>query len=259
MDDDAMGAAITATLGIYAKTAHVHDVRTLVKYKTNSPDPFLTLPDLIPAKNGDLRIYYHKESRSWNLEETSFDSETYLKNRIATGFDHERYYRDDRANDCRQFLTFLNDIFRDDEDKADKIKLIQQWFGYCLLSSARFPMVMFLVGQGANGKSTLLKILEAMMGRSNTASVSLRRMGERFGLVNLEGKMVNIVEEVSAGTVMDDGVVKLLADCAPMDIERKGVDAVQVRLPAKHIFASNHTPSCRDVSRRSIRHCRSMY
>ena len=39
-------------------------------------------------------------------------------------------------------------------------------------------------------------------------------------------------------------------------VERKGIDAEQVRFTAKHIFASNHVPSSRDVTHALLRRLR---
>jgi len=42
--------------------------------------------------------------------------------------------------------------------------------GYCLLRDARYQKALFLYGSGANGKSTFLDVLCAMVGEENTSS-----------------------------------------------------------------------------------------
>ena len=67
----------------------------------------------------------------------------------------------DREATCPRFLTFLDDIFRDDLDKQQKIDFLQEWFGYCLIPDTSQHKFVWLVGRGGNGKSVLLSVLVA--------------------------------------------------------------------------------------------------
>src|SRR5262249_41354018 len=65
----------------------------------------------------------------------------------------------------RRFEGFLREVFKPDtKDDADaKIELIQQFVGACLVGVAtQFQAALVLVGSGANGKSVLIKIVQAL-------------------------------------------------------------------------------------------------
>jgi len=46
-----------------------------------------------------------------------------------------------------------------------------QMMGYSLMSHCKYEKFVFLLGSGANGKSVLLAVLEALCGVKNTAAV----------------------------------------------------------------------------------------
>ena len=52
---------------------------------------------------------------------------------------------------CPRWERFLDEIFRDDIDKAQKIRLVQQWFGYCLIPLTDMQKMLMLIGEGENG------------------------------------------------------------------------------------------------------------
>ena len=66
---------------------------------------------------------------------------------------------------------FLDEVFRGDDDNADKKKIILEGIGYSLLSSCEFEKFFLLIGPGANGKSVLMDTLAALVGRENVCAV----------------------------------------------------------------------------------------
>jgi len=65
---------------------------------------------------------------------------------------------------------FMNDITQKDKQK---LKLIQEMCGYCLYRSYNIQKAFLLVGEGANGKSTLLELLSRMLDSENVSNVSI--------------------------------------------------------------------------------------
>ena len=55
----------------------------------------------------------------------------------------------------------------------DCIELIKEIFAYCLLPDNRFQMAFLFTGTGANGKGTLINLLEAFLGASKCISFPL--------------------------------------------------------------------------------------
>src|SRR5205807_1678972 len=62
------------------------------------------------------------------------------------------------------------------------VALLQQWFGYCLTTSTDEQRFLVLVGEGANGKSTLIGGLLAVVGPGNASHVPLEKFSGSFDL-----------------------------------------------------------------------------
>ena len=78
------------------------------------------------------------------------------------------------------FCKFLSSIFRDDEDCAQKIKLVLEMIGYSMQTHAKYEYFLILVGSGANGKSVLLKMIKSFFfsaRRTNYLNKKLEKVG----------------------------------------------------------------------------------
>ncbi len=86
---------------------------------------------------------------------------------------------------CPRILKFLSEIARPED-----IPVLQEWIGYNLWTSGyQAQKAMLLVGDGGNGKSTFIGILEALIGRQNRSAVSLHELEDnRFAKADLFGK-----------------------------------------------------------------------
>ncbi|MBC2712653.1 MAG: hypothetical protein HGJ94_17200 [Desulfosarcina sp.] len=145
--------------------------------------------------------------------------------------------------DCDRFVKFLFEIFPDDlKNGCCKQELIRQFFGYCLLNDCRFQKAMFLLGTGANGKSTLLNVLEAAVGRQNTSSLSLSALSIRFQTQFLQDKMVNLASETNTRDPLSTEIFKAVVAGDPVASERKYGDPFTFRPYAKWLIAMNDIP-----------------
>ena len=101
------------------------------------------------------------------------------------------------APKCPKFDKFISDIYCEDKD------LIDYEFrrgGYDLLGSTDEQKLHFLEGGGANGKSTLIKILLAMMGDYGRAFRSNLICGfdkDQFNTADLQGVRLAAITELS--------------------------------------------------------------
>ena len=65
------------------------------------------------------------------------------------------------ASTCPEWTKFLNQIFAEDEEL---IKFMQRVVGYSLTGYVSEQRLFILIGTGANGKSTFLKVLQSLTG-----------------------------------------------------------------------------------------------
>ncbi|WP_050607248.1 phage/plasmid primase, P4 family [Clostridium niameyense] len=126
--------------------------------------------------------------------------------------------------------------------------LIEEMIGYCLFRRNEIGKAFILTGQGANGKSTLLEVLNELLGEENISSVSLEELNHRFKTFQLEGKLANIGDDISNKYVEDNSTFKKLVTGEKVNVERKGRDPYDFKNYSKLIFSANELPRINDLS-----------
>ena len=139
---------------------------------------------------------------------------------------------------------FLDEVL----PELDKQLLLCEIFGYCLTTSIAYHKAFFFLGEGANGKSVVMAVLEALAGIENCSALMLSDLRERFRLAELDGRLINIVSEVEAKSLVDDAKFKSIVAGDPQVGERKNQDPFKFRPFAKWIVACNSLPATRDRS-----------
>lgn len=120
--------------------------------------------------------------------------------------------------------------------------LIEEMIGYCLFRRNELGKCFILTGDGSNGKSTLLDIMNEFLGEENIASVDLKELKDRFKTFQLEGKLANIGDDISNQRITDDSVFKKLVTGQKVNVERKGKDPFDFNNYSKLIFSANDVP-----------------
>ena len=100
----------------------------------------------INCLNGEL----HLKEGTWHLE--PHDKHNYRTTQIPILIIHEA--------SAPRFEQFLDEVFQGDEDAEEKKIVICELLGYSLLTSCEFEKFVILLGNGANGKSVLLHVVE---------------------------------------------------------------------------------------------------
>ena len=151
------------------------------------------------------------------------------------------YYFDPEA-ECPNWQAFLNRVL----PEAEAQKVLAEYFCYILMKTHRYERMLWLYGPGQNGKSTVLNVLEALLGSANISTISLSQLTKdqkiRYGI---EHKMLNISSET--GRDIDADVLKQLVTGEKVTIERKYHDARQTNDYGKFIVATNNMPKAEDT------------
>lgn len=166
--------------------------------------------------------------------------EHHLVNKVDVTYDPEAT--------CPLWLQTLDEIFVPDADKEDKIRLLQEYMGYCLVPDTRMCKFLWMVGGGGNGKSVILAILTALIGRDNVSHSQLEQLERSFVRAELQGKLVNISSEMSAQATVADGHLKQIVSGDMIDAERKYERPFSFKPYARLIAATNNLPRLLDHS-----------
>ena len=146
---------------------------------------------------------------------------------------------------CPEWLKALDLTFESD---AERIQLLQEWFGYCLLPWTDLQAFLILFGEGNNGKSVILGCLEAMLGLDNVSHVPLEKFADRFSLTQTLGKLANIVSEMPELDKAAEGTLKTFVSGERMTFDRKHLDPIEAIPTARLAFATNNLPRFSDRS-----------
>lgn len=147
------------------------------------------------------------------------------------------------------FDAFLDMTFRADDSAhtLEQQALLQEIVGSTIVGLLpAFEKVVLLKGEGESGKSTLLRILRALIPPQFVTSVSPFRWADDYQVATLAGKKLNVVGELPGDKFMPADAFKTIT----------GRDMVTGRFPygrpfeftphVSHYFNSNHYINTRD-------------
>jgi len=128
---------------------------------------------------------------------------------------------------------------------------IEEFIGYAIscCKYQKFNKLMILDGGGANGKSTLIRVIQGLIGLKNTASVSLDSITqERFSGFSLVNKLINFCAEEPKEAFANTGVIKKITGGDSIMVEEKHKGSFQYSNLAKLIISYNKMPFFPDDS-----------
>lgn len=126
--------------------------------------------------------------------------------------------------------------------------VLEEMMGFCLWRKYEHHKAFMLIGDGRNGKSTILTLLTKMLGPENCSGESLQDLSRnQFAKANLHGMMANICDDMPSDKVRDTGAFKMLTGTSPIRAEVKYVqERVRFTNHAKAIFSTNIVPEVKD-------------
>lgn len=159
-----------------------------------------------------------------------------------------RYMPDD-SHRCEQFFAFLETCWAKDDDYEDKKAALQEAicatvFGW----AARYQRVFCLYGVPRSGKSQLLEIIEGLVPETSVSSISFDKWHDGPSLVALDGKLVNIVGELSVSAKIRSDIFNKVVVGEPISLRQMYKSTYLTRLTAAHWIGSNHPPKSNDHS-----------
>jgi putative DNA primase/helicase len=154
----------------------------------------------------------------------------------------------DPSADCPRFRQFMLELFNGDPDCREKSQAVLEMMGYSLMSHARYERFALLVGNGSNGKSVLMKVVEALTGAENVAAVQPGNFDKSPQRARLKDKLVNIVTELKQGEVIDDAGMKAITSGETMTVDHKFGHPFEMQPFCTLWIGTNHMPHTKDFS-----------
>lgn len=218
----------------------VNNVRLAIQSKTFvEPNVFSTA---IKEKVGKILINVQNGVVEFDLKNFKIDlhpkaPDFYFFSQIPVIFNSEAPIPD-------KFLDFLAEITLPNEENF--INLLEG-FGYPLLPNYPIQRVLALVGSGQNGKSTFFTTMEKFYGEKYISHLTMQQLSTAaenspFALVQLQGKLANIADDLPNKPVRDVGYFKMLTGGSSVEAERKFGNRFSFTNSAKFYFSANRMP-----------------
>lgn len=153
---------------------------------------------------------------------------------------------DNRAK-CWRFDEFLREVYGDEA----VIDYVMRFFGYCLTGDVSEERMLVLLGNGANGKNTLVDIVRYILGplaRPLPTGALGKRMQWYTPMIMSEcqGRRLVVLNEESRGAELNDGFFKALVSKDPPSGRRIRRDFEPFQPTAKAVMLTNNLPRIRD-------------
>lgn len=233
--------------GVYERVVN-DDILTIIqnKIKTEATDSRKReILSLIKHENSMIPLSeFNTKARVLNLKNGIYNLTT------KKFEDHSKYIywtiqqpvKYDPNATCPAILEFLHDIL-----DPDGVQFVIEVLAYMSLPYTDPDKIVFLLGNGGNGKSALQNILKCFLGLDNVTNMSLHDLQEdKFSRAHLYGKLANICGDIDNRVLSNTGIIKSLTGGEPIYAQFKGVDGFNFQSFAKLMFSANELPMSTD-------------
>lgn len=204
--------------------------------------------DKIKSKSKHLRgLSFFEENARGKLHFQNgtlhLDTMRFTEHNKEYGALHVLPYGYDPSAKCPRFDKFVEEILEDYD-----IDLFLQYFGYCISNDeCLMQRAMFLIGDGANGKSVALEVLRELVGENNHCAFTLKELVSGESIHMLHGKFFNAADEGAKRRVLASDIFKNMVTGGLITAKRKYKEKLVFRNTAKLVFASNSLPHMDDA------------
>lgn len=146
---------------------------------------------------------------------------------------------------CPHFEQFLIDIL-----DAERATFLQHWFGYGITGETREQRFMLHIGEGGNGKGTMIRLLEETMGRGYLGPAAPNLLvgnNERHPteVADLQGMRTVFSQETDEGAYLREGFLKNMSGEDSIKARFLYADFFSFRPTFKINLSTNNEPNVR--------------
>ena len=221
------------------KQARVNNIIDIIRLKCLKEEDEINLTKTINALNIKNGVYYIETGK---LEPHNQNTkELYSTNLFDVEYNPGATYK--------RWKKFLLEIFEPDEDKQDKIHLLQEFLGLTLTRSVSFQKALLLLGSGSNGKSKIIDVMEAILGHGNYSNLELNQLSSPTYRVQLQHKLANFCSEIDHKNKFSSSVFKSIVTGDSLTGDEKFKNPIRFKAHCKLIFATNDLPKTSDTTK----------
>ena len=197
----------------------------------------ISIQDNISSNDADWIAFENGVYNIFDNTFSEFSPEHIITNKIRWNYNPGAY---SKAAD-----EMLNRVSCDDPQIR---LLLEEMIGYCFYRRNELRKAFILTGDGSNGKSTFLAVIQSLLGEENIASLDLKELGDRFKTAEMVGKLANIGDDISDEFIGNSAIFKKLVTGERVSVEQKGRDPFEFNNYSKLVFSANDIPRIKDKS-----------
>ena len=201
------------TSGLSRKVQNLLEALRLMCYS----DPLPVETDRIHVANGTVF-----------LDGTFQEEKVFCMNRLPVSYDPA-------APDPEKWLAFLQELLYPED-----IPTLQEYMGYCLIPSNKGQTMLFLIGNGGEGKSHIGLVMRALLGANMSAGSIAKVETSPFARADLEHRLVMVDDDMKLEALPQTNHLKTIVTAEmEMDLEKKGEQSYQGMLYARLMAFGN--------------------
>ncbi len=141
-------------------------------------------------------------------------------------------------NNPKVFLWYINDLL-----EPEDVLTLQEYIGYCLIPSTKAQKMLFIIGNGGEGKSRLKVLLHEIFGKAIISGQLHNIEDNRFFKCHLQGKLLMIDDDLQNTALKKTGTIKTIVTAeTPIDIEEKGKPFREMLAYSRFLCLGNEMP-----------------
>lgn len=130
-------------------------------------------------------------------------------------------------------------------DKDDR-EMLLEYIGLCCSIDTTQQKMMVICGDGGTGKSTIINLIQKIVGKRNTSNVAMSKLEDNFQAIRMMGKLLNSCADLEIDALDDVTMIKKLIGEDSISDSYKGKDIISFDNYAKLLFSTNELPLVRN-------------
>ena len=221
LDENAVESDIYSKIKYYCKkdiAVRANKILKALKLRTFSPQPPVDI-NTIHLQNGTLKT---------NGEFTN--EKFFCMNRLNVNMPSE--YRKPEL-----WLKFVNELLYEED-----IPTLQEYMGYCFIPCTKGQVMLFIVGNGEEGKSRVGLIMSEILGQKNVSTLKLKALvNDNYSAEMLDGKLLSIDDDITGDKLSDTSKLKeIVTTEGNFNINPKGRKAYETRIYSRLLAFGNN-------------------
>lgn len=214
----------------------VNSVDVMAQKKRKAPTPRFNATESLNLANGTLDL------RSLEL----------LPHDRQDLFTYCLDYAYDSAATCQRWEQFLREVLVKEgttETDQDLVSLLQELIGYSLTTQTKYQVMIWMSGEGSNGKSVAIAIIKALLGPM-AVSVDFQTLGTpgNYDMADIPGARVLFSLESEKGVGISEKHIKSIVTGDPMKTRPIYGSPIDFVSTAKIWWAMNDKPVIKDTT-----------